>query len=157
MRSPIDAMALYEAWSDLDPGSKAKLRRADTPDKLLDIPVFYVLASKFGWPEERYALQRMIYCLATGVVNHSEDETLTLGRVLAKNEKISLSRIMQLIRYEYPNDMVQLRRLLIHAEPVLHWPSLAKQLQWWSKRDRRTLIEDFVLSSPKKLLCKDTR
>ncbi|KAB8306226.1 type I-E CRISPR-associated protein Cse2/CasB [Erwinia endophytica] len=150
MERTIDAMALYNAWSDLDKGSKAKLRRADTPDKLMEIPVFYLLAGQFGWPEQRYALQRMIFCLAAGVIKHSDDKDLSLGKALAKNEKISMQRIIQLIRQESPNDMVQLRRLLNHAEPVLHWPSLAKQLQWWSKYDRRTVMEDFVLSFSKK-------
>jgi len=150
MDSPIEAKALYDAWSDLDKGSQAKLRRAESPDKLLEIPVFYVLAGKFGWPEERYALQRMIYCLATGAIKNSDDESLTLGKALALSKKISLMRVMQLVRQEYPNDMVQLRRMLIHAEPVLHWPSLAAQLQWWGKRERRMLIESFVLSSSKK-------
>lgn len=155
MASTIDAMALYNAWSGLDNGGKAKLRRADMPDKLLDIPVFYVLAGKFGWPEpeQRYALLRMIFCLAAGVIINSDDKTLSLGKALARTEKISPQRVMQLIRYEHPNDMVQLRRMLIHAgSPALHlhWPSLAKQLQWWGKYDRRTLIEDFVLFSPKK-------
>lgn len=152
MESSIDAMALYDAWSELDKGSKAKLRRVDSPDKLLDIPVFYVLAGKFGWPEQRYALQRIIFCLATGVIKNSDDETLSLGKALAKTEKISSQRIIQLIRYEHPNDMAQLRRMLIHAGPELqlHWPSLVKLLQWWSKYDRRSVMEHFVLSSQKK-------
>jgi len=156
MERTIDAMALYNAWSDLDKGSKAKLRRADTPDKLMEIPVFYQLAGQFGWPEQRYALQRMIFCLVAGVIKNSDDKDLSLGKALAKqaklakSEKGSMQRIIQLIRQEPPNDMVQLRRLLNHAEPVLHWPSLAKQLQWWSKYDRRTVMEDFVLSLSKK-------
>ncbi|MDH2069548.1 type I-E CRISPR-associated protein Cse2/CasB [Pantoea sp. GD03673] len=150
MIPPNEALALYKAWSRLDKGIQAKLRRADSPDKLLGIPDFYVLASKFGWPEERYALQRMIYCLATGAIKHSDDESLTLGKSLAQSKKISLMRVMQLVRQDYPNDMLQLRRMLIHAEPVLHWPALAAQLQWWGKRERRMLIESFVLSSPKK-------
>lgn len=152
MASTIDAMALYNAWSELNPGSQAKLRRVDSPDKLLDIPAFYVLAGKFGWPEQRYALLRMIFCLAAGVIINSDDETLSLGKALARTEKISPQRVMQLIRYEHPNDIVQLRRMLIHAgSPALHvhWPSLARQLQWWGKYDRRTLIEHFVLFSPK--------
>ncbi|WP_307744130.1 type I-E CRISPR-associated protein Cse2/CasB [uncultured Pantoea sp.] len=150
MNPHLETKALYDAWSSLDKGSQAKLRRADSPAKLLEIPDFYVLAGKFGWPEERFALQRMIYCLATGAIKHSDDESLTLGKALAQSKKISLVRVMQLVRQEYPNDMVQLRRMLIHAEPVVHWPLLATQLKWWGKHERRNLIESFVLSSPKK-------
>ncbi|WP_075182184.1 type I-E CRISPR-associated protein Cse2/CasB [Pantoea sp. 1.19] len=150
MKPSLDATALYHAWEQLDNGSRARLRRTATPDELLDIPAFYALVSPFGWPEQRHALLRIVFCLACGKITPAADTSLSLGKVLAKGEKVSAQRIYQLLRMASPQDMIQLRRLLIHAEPTLHWPSLAKQLHWWGKSDRRALLEDFVLSMPKK-------
>ncbi|PIJ49869.1 type I-E CRISPR-associated protein Cse2/CasB [Erwinia sp. OLTSP20] len=145
-RQSIDAMGLYRDWLALDKGTSAKLRRATTPEALLDIPAFYALVSPYGWPEQRYPLLRCVFCLTSGAITHCDDDSLTLGRALARSEKINLSRVTHLIRQDSPQDMVQLRRILIHAEPRLYWPSLAEQLTWWGKYDRRTLLEHFVLS-----------
>lgn len=145
-KSSFDAMGLYQDWLQLDKGPQAKLRRATTPDELLDVPEFYMMVSSHGWPEKRYLLLRCVFCLASGAITHRNDETLTLGRALGKSGKIKLPRIIHLIRLDSPQDMEQLRRMLIHAEPEFYWPSLAEQLTWWSKYDRRTLLEQFVLS-----------
>jgi len=158
MDPSFDAMKLYTAWTELEPGSRAKMKRVTKPEELLDIPEFYLLVAPFGWPEQRFALQRMVFCLTSGAIQNSEDETLSLGRALGNNGKISQQRVMQLIRQEFPSDMMQLRRLLIQAEPVnVHWPLLAKQLEWWGKYDRRSLLENYVISSFKKQTRKDTR
>lgn len=153
MDKPLDAMGLYHAWGKLDSGDSVQLRRVSTPDELRDIPTFYRLVQPFGWndPQNHYPLLRMVFCLSAGknVVKHT-DEKISLGKALAKSNKINERRIFQLIRTESPGDMVQLRRLLIHAEPVLNWPLLAKQLIWWGKQDRRQLLEDFVLSTSQK-------
>lgn len=149
MTQPIDVIELSKAWSELENGSRAKLRRAKEPGDLLDIPAFYALVSPFGWPENKFALMRMVFCLTSCAITTTDDKTQTLGRALAKEGNISPLRVMQLIRHEWPQDMVQLRRLIIHAEPTLHWPSFAEQLVWWGKYDRRQLLEHFVLSSSK--------
>ncbi|XBS71398.1 type I-E CRISPR-associated protein Cse2/CasB [Acerihabitans sp. KWT182] len=154
-----DPLALFHAWNELDNGARAQLRRVSEPDELKDIPAFYRLVQPFGWqePKNQPALLRMVFCLSAGkdVIKHAEPNDnnpkgISLGKALAANEKISERRIYQLLRTDWPNDMVQLRRLIIHAEPTLYWPSLAEQLTWWNPRARRQLLEDFVLSLPKK-------
>jgi len=156
----IDAMALYRAWEQLDAGTRAQLRRVSEPDELKDIPAFYRLVSPFGWdnPAKRKPLLRMVFCLTAGrnAVCHAEKDAeqkygISIGKALARSGRINERRIFQLARAdEWPADMVQLRRLLAHAEPVLYWPDFADRLVCWSKNDRRQLLEDFVLATPQK-------
>lgn len=157
MATEIDAMALYNAWQQLDNGASAQLRRVSEPDELRDIPAFYRLVQPFGWenPANQRPLLRMVFCLSAGkdVIRHKEKNAdyptgISLGRALAKSRKINERRIFQLVRAESPGDMIQLRRLLIHAEPVLDWPLFARQLTWWGKRERQQLLEDFMLATP---------
>lgn len=156
---PLDALALYHAWNSLDNAASAQLRRVSEPDELKDIPAFYRLVQPFGWsePKMQRALLRMVFCLSAGknVIQHEDKSEkhpngISLGKALADSGKINERRVYQLLRAEWPNDMVQLRRLLAHAEPKLYWPLLAEQLAWWNQRSRRELLEHFVLALPPK-------
>lgn len=158
MADEIDAMALYRAWQQLDNGSCAQIRRVSEPDELRDIPAFYRLVQPFGWenPRHQQALLRMVFCLSAGknVIRHQDKKSeqttgISLGRALANSGRINERRIFQLIRADRTADMVQLRRLLTHAEPVLDWPLMARMLTWWGKRERQQLLEDFVLTTNK--------
>ena len=62
-----------------------------------------------------------------------------------------------MIRADYPNDIIQLRRILQHIKPAVNWPNAARQIYFWNskdsggvKRNKRQLLEDFVLNQPKK-------
>ncbi|MCW4629271.1 MULTISPECIES: type I-E CRISPR-associated protein Cse2/CasB [Marinomonas] len=149
----LDAMALFNAWQTLDSGASAQLRRVTKPDELQDIPAFYRLVQPFGWQEKdnQRQLLSMVFCLSSGknVVKNTA-EKVSLGRALAKTGAINERRVFQLIRADYPNDLVQLRRLLIHAQPTLNWDDFAQQLQYWGAKAKRQLLEDFVLATPKK-------
>ncbi|CAM3659162.1 type I-E CRISPR-associated protein Cse2/CasB [Xenorhabdus thuongxuanensis] len=155
--SDFDPLALYKAWNELDNGACAQLRRVTEPEKLRDIPAFYRLVKPFDWKDEekQWPLLRMVFCLSAGkeVIKHIElDEKnpkgISLGKALADSERISERRLYQVLRADWPNDMVQLRRLLIHAEPKLYWPALAKQLIRWNQHARRQILEDFILALP---------
>jgi CRISPR system Cascade subunit CasB len=153
MDKPHDEMALYRAWAALDTGASAQLRRVTTPEGLLDQPAFYRLVQPLGWEGQgnRKALLRQVFCLSAGkdTIKHT-DELISLGRALASSGRINERRVFQLLRAEDPNDMVQLRRLLIHAEPKLNWTMFAKQLRFWNKQSRQQLLEHFVLANSSK-------
>jgi len=153
MSESLDVMQLFNDWRQLDAGASAQLRRVSNMEELRDIPAFYRLVQANGWSDSKnhYPLLRMVFCLTAGknAIKHT-DEAVSLGKALARSGKINERRVFQLIRAESPNDMVQLRRLLAHAEPTLNWPLFSKQLLWWSKRDRRQLLENFILSTPEK-------
>ncbi|MDC9604752.1 type I-E CRISPR-associated protein Cse2/CasB [Xenorhabdus griffiniae] len=156
----FDAMALYKAWKKMNNGDIAQLRRVTEPRELKNIPAFYYLVRDFGWhaPKNQLPLLRMVFCLSAGkdVITHIESEddknkkVITLGKALANSGRISERRLYQMLRADWPNDMVQLRRLLIHAEPKLDWPTLAEQLTRWNRHDRSRILEDFILALPQK-------
>lgn len=149
----LDTMALFNAWQALDSGANAQLRRVGTPDELRDIPAFYRLVQPLGWQEKdnQHQLVRMVFCLSAGKnVVKNTSEQISLGKALAKTGAINERRVFQLIRAEAPNDLIQLRRLLIHAQPTLNWENFAQQLQYWGASVKRQLLEDFVLATPKK-------
>lgn len=154
MAKPLDAMKLLKDWKALDPGASAQIRRATTPEELRDIPAFYRLVQPLGWhnQELKWPLLRMVFCLSAGknAITNTADDSVTLGKALAEDGKISEQRLFQLVRSDPPTDMVQLRRLIRHAEPTLNWEKCATQLFYWSRKAKRQLLEDFVLNSPKK-------
>ncbi len=155
----LDYMAIYHAWNALDNGASAQIRRVAEPDQLRDIPAFYRLVQPLGWHDAALQgpLLRMVFCLSAGkdVIKHAEPDDknpqgINLGKSLANSDKINERRIYQLIRTDWPNDMIQLRRLLAHAEPKVYWPAMAQQLAWWNPRARRQLMEDFIIALPQK-------
>ncbi len=159
MTKEIDVLALYQAWKQLDNGASAQIRRIAEPQDLRDIPAFYRLVQPFGWddPKNQQALLRMVFCLSAGkeAITHREKSPeqaygISIGKALATSGVINERRVFQLIRADKPADMIQLRRLIAHAQPTLDWGLLARQLVWWGKRERQQLLEDFVLSTPPK-------
>lgn len=146
-----DFMDLYRVWNALPNGPKAELRRCTKPGDLLEIPAFYRLFGGRGEKEwQKQAYQRLIFCLPC--IEHTEQKT-SLGAALARSKKgdrspVSESRMIQVVRSEAPNDMIQLRRILKQIKPTVNWPLMAKQLWYWeySERSKRGLLEDFFLN-----------
>ena len=149
-RNP-DFMALYNSWAHLSPGSRAELKRVVTPDGLIEVSAFYRLFSGQGEKEwEKQAWQRLIFCLPC--IKHTE-EKVSLGQALSGYNRggkgLSEKRLFQVIRSEFPNDMIQLRRILKMVEPVANWEMAAKQLWYWNQRAKRDLLEDYFMNQPK--------
>lgn len=148
-----DFMGLYDAWMQMPPGPKAELRRAATPADLLEVPAFYRLFSGRGHTElEKQAYQRLIFCLPC-IKQHTEKQ-VSLGAALARSDdsgrsKVSEKRLFQIIRSEFPNDMIQLRRTLKMVEPTVNWPLAAKQLWFWNTLNKRDLLEDYFMKKSK--------
>jgi CRISPR system Cascade subunit CasB len=151
MAKENDFMDLYQAWQRLPNGPKAELRRCGTLDGLLEVPAFYRLLGGRGEKEwQKKAYQRMIFCLPC--INHTE-QPVSLGKALARSRKgtrstVSESRMIQIVRSEAPNDMIQLRRVIRQAEPTVNWTLMAKQLWYWdyNERSKRGLLEDFFIN-----------
>ena len=76
-------------------------------------------------------------------VNSSQQKRrLSIGEALA-NYKISEKRVFQVIRSESPNDLIQLRRLVIQAQPTVNFQGFAKQLWYWGKKSKKRFITRF--------------
>lgn len=150
MSRRIQAIALYEAWKKLPNGSLAEMRRTSLPDDLLNIPAFYRLVQPFGWNDELSTRQRLlnwVFILSVGKAITFTEENISLGQALAQGTKnISEMRMFKLLRSDWPNDIVQLRRLIIQSQPRVNWSLLAGQLASWNKNSRCKLLEDFILA-----------
>lgn len=144
MERTHDFMDLYQAWKNLKPGPQAELRRVERPDDLLEVPAFYRLFSGRGTTEwEKRAYQRLIFCLPC--IKHSGGD-VSLGKALAKGRGVGAKRLFQIVRSSEPNDMIQLRRILRMAEPIVNWELAARQLWCWNDRSKRDLLEDYFLN-----------
>jgi CRISPR system Cascade subunit CasB len=71
-----------------------------------------------------------------------------LGRQLAM-ARVSENRIYQVVRSSYPNDLIQLRRLVQHIEPKLDWNVFGWTLRKWEqdKVAKQEILEDFFIGS----------
>jgi len=147
-----DFQKLYDDFSKMDTTRKSLLKRAAEPGDLLEIPAFYELYRKhLEQPEQRNGLLRMVFCLP--YIEHLTDGR-SLGSALAApgkdgRSKISEKRVIQISRID-DNDkaMVQLRRALKHAEPVLDWIKAGKTIWYWGKNSRRQMLEDYFMAQP---------
>jgi CRISPR system Cascade subunit CasB len=140
MSTPIDFVALRRRYDkQLGSGPRAELRRVRAPEDLASIPGFYrLLPGKRAYEE----WLRVLFCLPWA--KHA-DEARPLGAQLAKHH-IHEQRLFQVIRSAFPNDLIQLRRLLQHVEPTVDWQRFGWQLYYWRPEDKRQLLEDFYLT-----------
>lgn len=147
--------SFYAAWQKLPPGPKAEIRRISQPDELLDLPAFYRLVEPFGWqdlpPWKKDSWKRLVF-----LIHHIKDQgDNSLGKALALSGSVNEKRLFQVIRSDYPADVIQLRRVLKQAAPNLSWYKMAKQIWDWDKYRKRSLMEDFVLNQNDKPASKD--
>lgn len=141
-----DFMALYNAWERLPPGPRAELRRISKPEDLIEIPAFYRLFSGKAVREwEKRAYQRLIFCLP--YIRHIEEGT-SFGKALAQGKGVSEKRLFQVIRSDFPNDMIQMKRILQMVEPSVNWPKVAITLWYWNERSKRDLLEEYFMNQP---------
>jgi len=145
---------LYDDFNQLDSTRQNLLKRAASPEDLLEMPAFYDLYRKhLKQPEQRAGLLRLIFCLP--FVKHQPGGR-SLGAALSEKgpngrPKIGEKRVIQISRIENKMQaMSQLRRLLKYAEPTLDWMKAAKSIWYWGINSRRQLLEEYFLSQPPK-------
>ncbi len=155
---------LFDEYQALSNGDKATIRRCVEPDDLLITPSFLRLIretlANFKDPElvnvrtffsDLSRSARVVYLLP--FIDHRPQGN-SLGAAFSK-QKISERRLFIVMRSEYPQDLIQLRRLCqqIKDEP-LDALKLSKQVFNWGKEknhsefSKRQLLKDFYLSTP---------
>lgn len=135
-------VALKERYDTvLTNGQRADIRRARDPDELALMGVFYRLLPDGERPSSRW--RRVIFMLP--YASHRADAG-SLGTQLA-NKSISEARLFQMVRSEFPNDLLHLRRLLRQAELALDWQRFGELLLYWGEHKKRQIVEDFFLAS----------
>jgi len=136
----------------LSPGQRKDIRKASCPDDLSLIPAYYQLIRDFipagKWSRERWS--QFVYLMP--YASHSE-KSPTLGVLLAK-AGIREARLSQIIRSEYPNDFIQLRRILQQLNRAVNWKDFGKQLFFWQDGQethkqgwtKRQILEEYYLT-----------
>lgn len=157
--------ALYEQFENLGNGDKAAIRRVVEPDDLLVNPAFYhLLQSVFETfrdaelskvrdeANNQSQMARIIYLLPYFL---HRPNGKSLGKIFSENG-VSERRLFLVMRSEYPQDLIQLRRLCqqFKGEP-LDVVQLGTLLCYWgrdrvsSEGSKRRLMKDFYLSAYK--------
>jgi CRISPR system Cascade subunit CasB len=154
---------LYNEYQALSNGDKAIIRRCIEPDDLLITPAFLRLVKEtlghFDGTDGANAAEffkylpriaRIVYFLPFAKPNGQ-----SLGAVFNKQEiRISERRLFLVMRSEYPQDLIQLRRLCQQCKDAdIDGAKLANLLLYWgqdktsSERSKRQLMRDFYLSN----------
>lgn len=128
---------LYRRFEALPKGAAAPMRRVARPDDLRDTPGLYRLfpgarpsdmevnaAFVLPWCEKRSGAKK-------------------LGPACA--EGIGEARIIQIARAEYPDDLIALRRLVIHLQPELGWMEVAPLVCAWGPHQKRKFVEAYYI------------
>ncbi len=120
-------------------GARAELRRVAELDGVAFLPALYRLFPGQR-PDEHH--QRIAFLLPHA--RHSANAKALGAQLTAA--KMSEARVLQIARSRAPLDLIQLRRLLIHADPVVDWKVFGKSLWYWNELSKRQLVEDFYLA-----------
>ena len=151
MNNLPDFISVYNRFHNKDQfsnGDRAEIRRTIEPSDLETLPAFYkLLGNKLNKHNEKQ-WQRVIFFLVKSL-EHSDNGS-SLGKALKNSNKIKESRIFQVIRSEAPNSLIQLRRLIIHAQPIVNFKNFARQIWYWNKNSKKQLLKDFLIDSNSK-------
>lgn len=120
-------------------GARAELRRVAEPGDVALLPALYRLFPGQK-PDERYCRIAFLLPYARQAANAKP-----LGSQLAA-AKVAEARVLQVARSRSPLDIVQIRRLLSHADAAVDWQAFGKTLWYWNDISKRELVEDFYLA-----------
>lgn len=132
----IDFREIAGRFEKIGAGAKAELRRCARPEDVAMVPAFYRLLPGIKTNQQ---WQRLVYFLP-----YAKQGGGSLGAELAK-AKISEQRLFQVLRSQSPNDLVQLRRLVLQAEPMLDWQQFGETLFYWNEEKKRRILEDYFM------------
>lgn len=120
-------------------GARAELRRAAEPDDVALTPALYRLFPGQKPDDRHLRLAFLLPCCKHAAKSKS------LGAQLAE-ANIAEARVLQVGRAHAPLDLVQLRRLLTHIEPIVDWSQFGRTIWYWNDRVKRQFIEDYYIA-----------
>lgn len=120
-------------------GARAELRRVSEPEDVALTPALYRLFPGQKPDDRHLRLAFLLPCC-----KHAA-KAKPLGAQLAET-KVAEARVLQVARAHAPLDMVQLRRLLTHIEPIVDWSEFGRMIWYWNDRAKRQLVEDFYIA-----------
>ena len=136
-----DYLALYARYHspNFGRGPQAELRRAASLEDLTLQPALYRLFPGIR-PDGRY--QRLALLLPW-VKQQAGAEPLAKQ---CARQRVSEARLLQIVRMDSPDDVLQLRRLLMALKPALDWAEFGPTVWFWGANTKRQLIESYYLT-----------
>lgn len=136
-----DFVALKKRHDDenFPTGARAELRRAAEPNDVAYTPALYRLFPGQHPTDRHLRLAYLMPCCKHAAGARSLGAQLALANVAE-------ARVLQVARAGAPLDMVQLRRLLTHIDPVVDWSEFGRMIWYWNERAKRQLVEDFYIA-----------
>lgn len=176
MNNSPDFVSVYNKFHNKDHfsnGDRAEIRRAIEPSDLETLPAFYkLLGNKLNKNNEKQ-WQRVVFFLVKNLkhsesgkeqsgknvqeknninrnkVEHFKKQTpqkyLSMGAAL-RQFGIKEARIFQVKRSESPNDLIQLRRLVIQAKPKVDFRKFAERLWYWGENSKKQILKDYFIA-----------
>lgn len=136
----VDMLNKYR--NQLSDGQRAEIRRCVHPDELKKVPALYRVVDP-GFLAQSSQQRRVVFCLST--LQHQDDGP-TLGQALGK-AGVSERRLMMVMRSENPNDLLQLKRVLMMCKiTVVDINKAGKTLFFWGDKAKSQLIEDYFFN-----------
>ena len=128
-------------WQQHHRGWLAELRRSKGALEIADLPAYYRLIQGVASPGK--VAERAAFLLPW--LPHKA-EASSLGTQF-RSAGVSEMRLFQMLRAEYPNDLVLLRRLIQQVKPSVDWVEFGKTMQYWGQRQKRQLLQDYFLNT----------
>lgn len=139
--SPEFFVAIWQRFAGLARGQRAELRRASEPEELSLRPALYRL-----FPGERPTRQHLRIAFMLPACEHRPLASSLGGQLGSSPRNIAEQRVLQVARSDWPLDLVHLRRLAVHVEPVVDWSDFGASLWYWGERAKRQFVEEFYLA-----------
>lgn len=131
---------LRRRFDTLEPGRKAELRRVAAPEDLSLVTAFYRVFPGVK-PDDRH--RRVAFLLPWCA--QAKGEFGDFGCQLVDKD-INEMRVLQVARASSPLDLIQLRRITMHVEPIVDWSRFGPMLWYWGTGNKRLLVENFYLA-----------
>ena len=128
-------------WQQHHRGWLAELKRVKESTEVADLPAYYRFIQ--GCIPPGKLAERAAFLLPW--LPHQADAA-PIGAQL-RSKKISEIRLFQMLRSEYPNDLVVLRRLIQQTKPSVDWTCFGNVIQFWGQRQKRQLLQDYFLNT----------
>lgn len=134
-----DYVALYKHYHTLRRGQQGELRHAACLNDLILQPTLYAL-----FPGLRPGLRQRRVAFFLPWVAHQKG-AVSLAVQCARRE-ISERRLLPMVRTGAPDDLLKLRRLLIHLRTPLDWTEFGPLLWRWGKNAKHEWMETYYLT-----------
>lgn len=128
-------------WQKNHRGWLAELKRVKESSEVADIPAYYRFIQ--GCISPGKLAERAAFLLPWLSHQTSAD---SLGTHFRKSD-VSEIRLFQILRAEYPNDLIMLRRLIQQTKPSVDWTYFGKVIQFWGWRQKRQLLQDYFINT----------